>query len=131
MRPNVTEIRKAKSLATPLVQGVLDVVGRAAVELAVAARQLVDLGERALDEACRAAEEGDGPHPEDGAGAARDDGNRDACDVADATREAVLTQKAWKELIASPSVFLPMPSVSRRSISGSRRSCTRCVESVK
>ena len=47
------------------------------------------------------------------------------------TREAVLTQKAWKELIASPSVFLPMPSVSRRSISGSMRSCTRCVESVK
>ena len=69
---------------TGLMQGVLDVVGRAAVELAVAARQLVDLGECALDEACRAAEEGDGPHPEDGAGAARDDGNRDARDVADA-----------------------------------------------
>ena len=67
-----------------LAQRILDVVGWAAVELAVAARQLVDLGERTLDEARRTAEEGDGPHPEDGAGAARDDGNRDACDVADA-----------------------------------------------
>ena len=67
-----------------LFQGVLDIVGRAAVEGSVTARQLVDLCQGALDEAGRAADEGDDPHPEDGAGAARDDGNRHAGNIADA-----------------------------------------------
>ena len=42
----------------------------------------------------------------------------------------VLTQKAWKVLICLSSVLAPMPSVSRRSISGSMRSCTNFVRSV-
>ena len=66
------------------MQGVLDVVRRAAVKLALAARQLVDLRERAFDKARRAAEECNRPHPEDGARAARDDGDGHARDVADA-----------------------------------------------
>ena len=44
------------------------------------------------------------------------------------TREAVLTQNAWNELM--PGVFVPMPETSRRTISGSMRSCTKRVENV-
>ena len=54
------------------------------MEFPVAARQLVDLRERALDEAGGAADEGDEPHPEDRAGPTRDDCDGDARDVADA-----------------------------------------------
>ena len=47
------------------------------------------------------------------------------------TREAVLTQNAWNELMACPSVCLPMPSVRSRSISGSILTWTKRVAKVK
>ena len=65
------------------VQHVGDVVRRAAVEGAAFLRDLVDLSQRAFDKARGAADDGDDPHPEDGARAAQDDGDGHAGDVAD------------------------------------------------
>ena len=47
------------------------------------------------------------------------------------TLEAVLTQKAWKEVMAWSLPLLPIPSVRRCSISGSILTCTKRVERVK
>lgn len=66
-----------------LLEGRLDVVGRAAVGV-VRAALLVDLRERRLDECGRAAEGCDNPHPEDSAGATRGNGDGDTGDVTDA-----------------------------------------------
>ena len=67
-----------------LATRILDIVRGTAVKEPVAARDLVDLGERALDKSRRRANEGDDPHPEYGAGTARNDGDGNTCDVADA-----------------------------------------------
>ena len=66
-----------------LLEGILDVVSRAAMEGIVAAWQLVDLGQRALDEAGSAADEGDNPHPEDSTRAAGNDCDSHTGNVAD------------------------------------------------
>ena len=50
----------------------------------VSTRNLVDLGERALDKARRRPDEGDDPHPEDSPRTARDDRDGNARNVADA-----------------------------------------------
>ncbi len=68
---------------TRLLEGILDVVSRAAVEGVVAARQLIDLGQCAFDEACRTADESDDPHPEDGTRAAGNDCDSHTSNVAD------------------------------------------------
>ena len=75
---NGEEIRKPV-----LLQRHLNVVGRTTVGV-VGAALLVDLGERGLDEGRGAAQGCDNPHPEDCAGAACGDGDRDTGDVADA-----------------------------------------------
>ena len=66
-----------------LLECILDVVGRAAVEGVIAARQFVDLSERALDKTGSAADKGDDPHPEDGTRAAGNDCDSHTSNVAD------------------------------------------------
>ena len=66
-----------------LPKGVLNVVRRSAVKEAVSTRNLVDLGERALDKARRCPNEGDDPHPEHSTGTTRHNGDRNARDIAD------------------------------------------------
>ena len=67
-----------------LTECILDVVGRAAVKEPVAARNLIDLRERALYEPRRRPNEGNRPHPEHRPGAARHNGDGNARDIADA-----------------------------------------------
>ena len=66
-----------------LLEGILDVVSRAAMEGVVATRQFVNLGQGALDEACRTADESDDPHPEYGTRAAGNDCDSHTSNVAD------------------------------------------------
>ena len=65
-------------------EGLFDVVGRAAVRVAVGVFLLVDLGERTLRERGGRANETHEPHPEDGSGAAKADRRRNTDDVAGA-----------------------------------------------
>ena len=67
-----------------LTECILDVVGRAAVKEPVAARNLVDLRERALYEPRRRPNEGNRPHPKYRPGAARYNGDGNARNIADA-----------------------------------------------
>ena len=64
------------------VQGVLDVIGGAAVAVAAGVSALVDLGQGAFHESGGGADEGDEPHPEGGAEAAQANGGGNAHDVA-------------------------------------------------
>lgn len=66
-----------------LLERILDVVSRAAVEGVVAPGQLIDLGQRAFDEARGTADEGDDPHPEDGTRTAGNDCDSHTSNVAD------------------------------------------------
>jgi hypothetical protein len=59
-----------------------DVAGGPTSEGTVAERALVELGERAFDQAGRHADQGDCPHPEDGTGSAEGNRHRHASDVA-------------------------------------------------
>ena len=66
-----------------LPERILDIVCRPAVKESVSTRDLVDLGERALDESSCRSDECNDPHPEHGTGPARDNRNRNPRNVAD------------------------------------------------
>ena len=65
------------------MQGILDVVSRAAMEGAVRTLDLVDLCQGALHKTRGTADEGNDPHPEYGAGTAGNDGDGHTGDIAD------------------------------------------------
>ena len=78
------------------MQGIFDVVGRAAVKRTVLTGELVNLCQSTFHKTCSAADKGDNPHPKDGAGAAGNDGNGYTGDIADADTGGCADTKCLK-----------------------------------